>query len=71
MRKWRGAGILEFCGKCIGSYASQLALSCKARLWLTFVENSPTYNCHLVDNEHVSKCLNFLSLHLYFLRAAA
>ena len=33
MRKWRGAGTLVFCGKSIGSYASQLALSCEARLW--------------------------------------
>ena len=40
--------------------ASQLALSCKARVWLAFVANSPTHNSHLVDNEHVSKCLNFI-----------
>ena len=33
MRKWRGAGTLVFCGTSIGSYASQLALSCEARLW--------------------------------------
>ena len=33
MRKWRGVGTLVFCGKSIGSYASQLALSCEARLW--------------------------------------
>ena len=32
-RQVEGAGTLVFCGKSIGSYASQLALSCEARLW--------------------------------------
>ena len=31
--KEEGSRYIGICGKSIGSYASQLALSCKARLW--------------------------------------